>query len=136
MSFCTLNNFLLHTNNCLFSTNFIGSEVLQSCFIRCFCHFCMISHSSALMKNKGRVHKCCYVDLILVKLQNPIENDDFFTVNLNSVISWSPWQECEVPKEPKKFNCICSSSKLLLFIFRLLKYNIWANSVASEPNGT
>ena len=82
ISFSVLNNFLLRTNNCLFSTNFIESEFLQSCFIACFCHFCMISHSSALMKNKGRVHKFSYVDLTLFKLQNPIENSDFCTVNL------------------------------------------------------
>src|ERR1700683_1328443 len=50
----------------------------------CFRHFCMISHSSALMKNKGRVHKCSYVDLILFKRQNTIKNGDFCTVNLDS----------------------------------------------------
>src|ERR1700683_4954131 len=101
ISFSVLNNF--RTNNCHLSTNFIESEFLQSCFIVCFRHFCMISHSSALMKNKGRVHKCSSVDLILFKLQNTIENGDFCTVNLDSATFLVLGRNVSFPKGQKIF---------------------------------
>src|ERR1700735_5539905 len=75
--FCVLRNLLLHTKILLFSTNFIESEFLQSCFIMHFWSFCMIKYRPTLMKNKVWVYRCCVMYFFLFKHQNTAENDHF-----------------------------------------------------------
>ena len=81
ISFSVLKNSLCVLRNLLFSTNFIESEFLQSCFIMHFCSFCVIKYRPTLMKNKVWVYRCCVMYFFLFKHQNTAENDHFYAVN-------------------------------------------------------